>query len=144
MRYAMQTVIRRISLGFAAGCFGALINSLLVWYLGRLGIPQKFGVAIAPALSMQFLYPRLVWGGLWGFLFALPAWKGGFWVTVFSRGILISIFPTAFQLFYVFPILSGKGMLGVALGRLTPVFVLFYNAIWGFFAALWVHMAKGE
>jgi len=140
----MQTLIRRISLGFAAGCFGALVNSLLVWYFGKLEIPQKFGVAIAPALSAQFLYPRLVWGGLWGFLFALPAWKGGFWVSVFSRGILISLFPTAFQLFYVFPILTGKGMFGLALGRLTPVLVCLYNAVWGLCAAFWAHTAKGE
>lgn len=140
----MQTLIRRISLGFAAGCFGALVNSLLVWYFGKLEIPQKFGVSIAPALSVQFLYPRLVWGGLWGFLFALPAWKGGFWVAVFSRGILISLLPTAFQLLYVFPILSGKGMFGLALGRLAPVFVCFYNVVWGLAAAFWAHTAKGE
>lgn len=139
----MTTFVRRISVCFAAGCFGALINSWLVWYLGRLGIPNKFGVAIAPVWSLQFLYPRLIWGGIWGSIFIFPILRSGFWVGVFSRGILLSLAPTAFQLFYVFPFLLGKGMLGIGLGRLTPVFVCIYNAVWGIAAALWLHFEGG-
>ncbi|NLI80899.1 MAG: hypothetical protein GX443_04335 [Deltaproteobacteria bacterium] len=140
----METLIRRVSSAVAAGLVGGLVNSLLVWYLGKLGIPQKFGVAIAPSLTTQFLYPRLVWGALWGLLFALPPWQGGAWVSVFSRGTLMSLFPTAFQLLYVFPISAGKGMFGTGLGRLTPVFVCLYNVVWGLTAALWVHWAEGK
>jgi hypothetical protein len=140
----MDQQIRRMSICFTAGCFGALINSLLVWYLGKEGIPQLFGVAIAPAWSLSFFYLRLVWGGLWGLLFCLPLWRSGFWVGVFSRGVLFSLFPTMFQLFYVFPVLQGKGTMGFALGRLTPVFVCFYNAVWGFCAALWIFAGKGR
>lgn len=95
-------------------------------------------------LSAPSLYSRVVWGGLWGLLFVTPVWKSGFWVGVFSRGVLLSIFPTLFQLFYVFPFLQGKGMMGIALGQLTPVFVFFYNAVWGFFAALWLYAARSE
>jgi hypothetical protein len=138
----MKAVLQRLSVCFAAGAFGALINSLVVWYLGKKGIPQHFGVSIAPALSAGFLYPRLVWGGLWGLLFSIPLWKDGFWIGVFSRGILFSFFPTLFQLFYVFPVMLGKGMMGTLLGKLTPVFVCVYNAVWGFSAALWLHVAK--
>lgn len=138
----MDQHIRRISLSFAAGCFGTLIASLAIWYVGSKGIPHRFGVAIAPALSFSFLHPRLIWGGLWGFLFLIPVWRSGFWVGVFSRGVLFSLFPTLFQLFYVFPFLAGKGMMGLSLGMLTPVFVCFYNALWGFFTALWLYAAK--
>jgi hypothetical protein len=140
----MSRTIRRISMTFAAGCLGALINSWLVWYLGTTGIPRQFGVAIAPAWSLGFLYRRLVWGGLWGLLFTAPIWRRGFWVGVFSRGILFSLIPSAFQLFYVFPVLQGEGVLGVGLGRLTPVFVCLYNAVWGFSAALWLYAAKED
>ncbi len=101
-------------------------------------------MSIAPSLSLAYLYPRLVWGGLWGFVFMLPFWRGGFGVGVFSRGILLSLFPTLFQLLYVFPEMQGKGMLGLSLGKLTPVLVLLYNAVWGFCTALWIHLAKGE
>jgi hypothetical protein len=140
----MSSFISRASIAYAAGCIGALVNSWLVWYMGRKGIPQKFGVAIAPAWSAAFLYSRLVWGGLWGLLFTLPMWQSGFWTGVFSRGILFSIFPTLFQLLYVFPSLGGKGMMGLALGKLTPVFVFLYNAVWGLCAAFWLYLAKGK
>ena len=140
----MSLLVRRISLTFAAGCFGALVNTWVVWYLGRKGIPQTLGVSIAPAWSLQFLYPRLVWGGLWGLAFMMPVLRGGFWIGVFSRGILFSFFPTLFQLLYVLPVLQGKGMLGMSLGTLTPVFVCLYNAVWGFCAALWLYFARGD
>jgi hypothetical protein len=135
----MRDVVGRLSVGFAAGCLGALVNSWLVCYLGQRGIPQLLGVTLAPKWSLAFLYPRLVWGGLWGLLFALPIWRGTFWIGVFSRGILFSLAPTAFQLFYVFPNLLGKGALGLALGKLTPLFVFGYNVVWGLAAALWVY-----
>ena len=135
----MRNVVGRLSVGFAAGCLGALVNSWLVCYLGQRGIPQLFGVTLAPKWSLAFLYPRLVWGGLWGLLFALPVWRGTFWIGVFSRGILFSLAPTAFQLLYVFPQLLGKGTMGLALGKLTPLFVFAYNAVWGLVAALWVY-----
>lgn len=140
----MIPALQRASVCFAAGCVGGLVNALLAWYLGSKGIPQKFGVGIAPALALPFLYPRIVWGGLWGLIFLLPLWRGGFWVGVFGRGILFSIFPTLFQLFYVFPVLLEKGMMGLALGRLTPVFVCLYNGAWGLAAALWLRWAGGE
>jgi hypothetical protein len=34
------------------------------------------------------------------------------------------------QLFIVFPYEAGKGMAGLDLGLLTPLFILFYNWIW--------------
>jgi hypothetical protein len=135
----MRDLVGRLSVGFAAGCLGALVNSWLICYLGQRGIPQLFGVTLAPKWSLAFLYPRLVWGGLWGLLFALPIWRGTFWIGIFSRGILFSLAPTAFQLFYVFPKLLGKGTMGLALGKLTPLFVFAYNAVWGLVAALWVY-----
>ncbi len=140
----MSTALKRIGVVYSAGTFGALVNTWMIWYLGSMGVPQKFGVAIAPSWSLSFLYPRLVWGGLWGLLFLAPFWRSGFWAGVFSRGIMFSILPTLFQLLYVFPFLQGKGTMGLALGKLTPLFVFFYNAVWGFFTAFWLYMVKGD
>ena len=114
----MNPTLQRASLCFAAGCVGGVVNALLVWYLGSKGIPQKFGVSIAPALTLAFLYPRIVWGGLWGLVFLLPFGRGGFWSGVFGRGVLLSIFPSLVQLFYVFPVMLGKGTIGLALGQI--------------------------
>jgi hypothetical protein len=55
------------------------------------------------------------------------------------RGLVFSLFPTLFQLFYVFPYLAQKGMMGLELGTLTPLFVLFFNAVWGVAAAAYYH-----
>ena len=41
----------------------------------RTGVTALFGVAIAPTLTPTWLYPRIVWGGLWGFLFLWNFWN---------------------------------------------------------------------
>jgi hypothetical protein len=122
----MNLMMRNLSLVFVAGCWGALWNSLAVWLGGYLGI--------APALNPAFLYPRLVWGGLWGLLFLVPMGRWSFP----ARGLLFSLGPTLVQLFVVFP-LAHKGVLGLQLGSLTPLMVVFYNAIWGYAAGWWLN-----
>jgi multidrug efflux pump subunit AcrB len=116
-------------LAFAAGTIGAVANSLAVWLSGKLGISAALSVAIAPALTPTWLYPRLVWGGLWGLLLLLPMRTRG----DFPRGLLISLPPTLAQLLVFFP-RSGRGFLGLDLGTLTPVLVFLFNAVWGWAA----------
>ncbi len=124
---------RRLSLCFAAGAFGALINSTLLWVAGHYGLTAAVGVAIAPQLAPAWLYPRLVWGGLWGLQLALPLRH-----SPLQLGILLSLAPTAFQLLWVFPYRSGHGWLGLELGLLTPVLVWSFNLIWGWAAVAWL------
>ena len=132
----MNNLARKLSLVFAAGVLGGLINSLAVWGAGELGITAAAGVKIAPALSAAWLYPRLVWGGIWGILFLLPMMPSRIW----SRGFIYSLGPTLVQLFVVFPIKAQKGVMGLELGMLTPLFVVVYNAIWGWAAAIWLRL----
>ena len=134
----MNLMMRNLSLVFVAGCWGALWNSLAVWLFGLLGIAAALGVHIAPALTPAFLYPRLVWGGLWGFLFLIPLGRRSFP----ARGFFFSLAPTLVQLFLVFPVMAHKGVLGLQLGYLTPVMVVFYNAVWGLGAGLWLKWAR--
>ncbi len=131
--HGFMSTARSLSLFFAAGALGGLINSLVVWLFGELGISQALGVAIAPSLSPSWLYPRIVWGGVWGLLFALPLSMG--WL---ARGLALSLGPSAVQLLLVFPAKAGKGLLGLELGALTPLLVLFFNAVWGVVASWWV------
>ncbi len=112
--------MRQSLIAYAAGSVGALANSLAVWAFGAAGINAMLGVAIAPHLSPHWLYPRLVWGGLWGLTFLWPGWRSR-WL---AKGSLISLLPTAAQLFIVFPILAHKGVAGLELGLLTPLCVL--------------------
>lgn len=129
--------LKRISLVFSAGCFGGLLNSLVVWFFGITGITGLSGVTIAPALTPPWLYPRIVWGGLWGFLFLLPLLKDHLW----WKGFLLSLGPSIVQLFIVFPVKAQKGMLGLDLGSLTPLLVIFFNTVWGFAAIYWLILA---
>ena len=127
----MSNLARNVSLVFAAGSLGGLINGLAVWIFGELGITAALGVKIAPQISPGFLYPRLVWGGIWGLLFLLPLMK----TRIFSKGLIFSLGPTLVQLFVVFPMKANKGVMGFDLGLFTPLFVVVFNAIWGWTAA---------
>ena len=130
--------MKKILIYFAAGCLGALVNSIVVWLFGSFGITRSAGVSIAPSLTANWLYPRIVWGGLWGLLFVLPMLES----KLLRKGALLSLFPTAIQLFFIFPLKTRKGMAGLDLGLLTPLFVLFYNWVWGFIAALAIKLSK--
>jgi hypothetical protein len=136
----MNKLTRNILIVFAAGCAGGLANSIVVWLFGFIGITGFFGVSIAPTLTPAWLYPRIVWGGIWGLLFLIP-FLGD---RTISRGLILSLGPTIIQLFVVFPIKAQKGLLGLDLGLLTPAFVLFFNFVWGVKAAWLVKMAKDE
>lgn len=130
----MRNLLRSVSLVFSAGCFGGLANSLTLWLLGVSGVTEAFQVKLAPVLTAPWLYPRIVWGGMWGFLFLLPVLKK----TTLLRGLLFSLCPTVVQLFVIFPLKAKKGIMGFELGNLTPAFVVVLNAVWGGFAAYWL------
>ncbi len=132
----MTNLARNITLMFAAGCLGGLVNSLAVWLSGMHGLTAACGVKLAPALTLPWLYPRIVWGGIWGLLFLLPFVKHN----LLLRGLVISAGPTLVQLFYIFPYKAHKGMLGLELGTYTPLFVIAYNALWGITAAIWLYV----
>ncbi len=123
-----------LSLTFAAGCIGGVANSIAVWLSGKSGLNKMLGMSIAPEWTPAWLYPRIVWGGLWGFLFLLPYFKD----SPFTQGFVFSLAPTAVVLFIVFPVQAKKGMLGLELGKLTPLFALVVNAVWGIAAAYWL------
>jgi hypothetical protein len=47
------------------------------------------------------------------------------------------------QLFVVFPLMAKKGVMGVPLGSLTPLFVLLFNDVWGLKAAAILKRVRG-
>lgn len=134
----MKRLLRKSTILFSAGCLGGIVNSLVVWIFGAKGITASLGVKIAPDLTATWLYPRMVWGGIWGFLFLLPLLRK----SIYWQGLLYSLGPTLVQLFVVFPAKTGKGMMGLELGGLTPLFVVFFNAVWGVSTAMWLRLVK--
>lgn len=136
----MAIFFSRLSACFAAGVAGGLANALFVWGAGAFGLSALMGVAITPAWTPPWLYQRLVWGGVWGALFILPVFER----SVFIRGVLFGLGPSAVQLLYVFPEILGKSMFGLALGQLTPLYVLLANTFWGVVAAWWMTLNNGS
>lgn len=136
----MKISLQKISLTFAAGCLGGLLNALFLWLFGVLGVTTALGIKFAPAFIPPWLYQRLVWGGLWGWLFLLPLKR----LSYSARGLLYSLGPFCVASFIVLPFQAHKGVLGLQLGTLTPVFVLFSNAIWGLAAGWWLALTERQ
>lgn len=136
----MKNSVEKTSVLFSAGSFGGLINGLVVWLFGAIGITTALGVKIAPQLSAPYFYPRIVWGGIWGFAFLLPFLKD----RLYLKGLILSLGPTIVQLFVVFPIKAQKGVMGLDLGALTPFFVVLFNAAWGLAAAYWLKLTGAD
>ena len=129
--------MRKGLLVYAAGSLGALVSSLALWLAGRYGLVQALDVSLAPGLSAAWLYPRLVWGGLWGFLFLLPVF-GSRWVW---KALVLAWVPTLVQLFVIYPYTTGYGVAGLELGMLTPVVVYGIYVIWAQVTALTLRLA---
>ncbi len=140
----MQRTSALLAVCFCAGLIAALFNSLAAWLGGALGITSLAGVALAPEFTRAWLYPRLVWGGIWGlayFVSVRPLRSRCHWV---RKGLWVSLLPTAAQLFFIFPQHTPNGLLGLGLGTLTPFFVIFYNLVWGFCVGVFTRLLWGR
>ena len=133
----MKITYKTLSLIFAAGCLGGLAKGLAAWPCGAIGLNALLGSQFAPALTAQWVYAHVVWGGLWALLFLLPI-RG--W-SVYSLGILYSLPQSLISLLVMFPKMN-RGLLGLQLGMLTPVLVLFFGFVWGRASAYWWKYAK--
>ena len=107
---------------FGAGCLGGLVMCLAMWLFTRYGITQSLNVNLQGSLSPHWMYPRIVWGGVWELLFLLPVFSG----SLFARSLVIALIPTLIQLFVFYPYYEGKGVAGLSLGILTPFLVFFF------------------
>ncbi len=129
---------------FVGGLLGGLACSVFVWMMGNWGVTSMLGVKIAPALTPAWLYPRLVWGGLWGLVYfvsvGVPRARRH-WV---RKGLYLSLLPTFYMLFVVFPYQLGQGQGGMLLGTLTPLVVLTTNLVWGFFTGIFTRLFWGR
>ena len=126
-----------VSVWFTAGALGGLLNAVFVWGTGTLGLNQAMGLAIKPEWSPGFLYGKMVWGGIWG---CLLYFLGKFGEITLVCALLVSLAPTAVQLFYVFPFMAKKGMLGKDLGRWTWLYVIAANFVWAAGAYAWLRI----
>lgn len=131
--------LSKLSICLAAGCIGGLLSGLLLYLCGALGLMHEYGVRMAPPLSAYWLYERVVWGGVFGVLFALPQTEKMSWPL---RGMLISAAPILAQFFIFYPLVTHEGLFGVRLGQNTPYFVALFSMTWGLISAFWLKLAR--
>jgi hypothetical protein len=134
----MKELLRSISVTFTGGALGGLANAFALWGAAILGLKLKLGFQLIPALADEWLYKRIVWGGIWGLLFVMPMLKQ----SPVKQGLLFSLVPSACQLLLVFPLHMPRGLLGMTLNHFTPYGIVAFNAIWGVVAALWCARSK--
>ncbi len=125
-----MTMKQEIGLVFFAGLLGALVHSFAFFYADELGLTRYLELNIALDFDKDLLYQKMIWGGLWGLAY-LVVEIISFWPRKyqFINVVLVSLAPSAFTLFYLFPE-AGKGMLGQNIGEYMFVFVLIMNFIW--------------
>jgi len=115
----MKDLLRKVAVTYAAGSIGALANSAALQLLRAL----KTDTGI-PAATPDWLYSRVVWGGLFGLLFLLPLLPG----RPLAKGLLLSLAPSIARL-TVFAPAGGIG------GPVAAAMVFVFNAVWGVTAA---------
>jgi len=134
----MKTYLKNLSRCYTAGSMGGLLSSLVIWKMGDSGLTAALGVNIAPYWTSTWIYPRVVWGGLWGILFVLPFLKQ----RDMLRGFVYSLGPSIITLLVVYPYQEHKGVLGLTLGTMTPLVILFTNSLWGICAVFWLEFTR--
>lgn len=117
---------RNLTLAFGCGAFGVLVIFAVLFVVTKAGLGTTLGLPSVPQKMPEFLYSRLVWGGIWGFLLVLPFLTPR-WVL---RGIVIGLLASAASIFYFHPALQ-KAQIGLIIA------ILVFNLIWGVAAAGW-------
>lgn len=128
----MSQWLRHSAFCFSAGAVGGVARAVAAWACARHGWDDHFGVHWSGSLSAGALYPRIVWGGLWAFLFLLPLARGSLWLS----GLLWALVVTLVQLI-VLPLLLHTGL---HLSLLPALALLLLNGVWGLVTALLLHL----
>lgn len=124
-----KQLVKNLMTCYAAGTFGALVNSFAMYLALLIGLETMFGVSIMTGWTLDWLYPRLVWGGVLAFVFIIPCYRG----RTFIRGMVWSIIPTIPHLFIIFPGQADvvNGYPGFTVGITTILCMYIFNCFWG-------------
>ena len=89
------------------GLLGGLGHAVFLYLSGVSGLSSLLGVDISPHWSWNWLKSKLLWGALWGIVFALCGI--GVRRKITRAALLFSLIPTAVHLLYVYPQLTRYG-----------------------------------
>jgi len=136
----MNNIYARASLAVAAGAFGGILQTLIIVGLSELAIFQLLGMPFKIPFTLPYLYQRITWGGIWGFLFLIPILPNTrHWI----RGLIFSAAPALASLLFFLPFHDDMGWFGLKMGPAWPVVVVIFALVWGFIAGSWLDRAHG-
>jgi hypothetical protein len=130
----MHRWLRDLALCFAAGAAGAVAKGVLVWLCSYSSLSAPFGAYLATALYPLGFYQRVVWGGLYGFLFLLPPARGSLLMSGLLWGGVVSLLQLV-----VLPLLQHGGLHWSLTLVLSTVLL---NCIWGCATALLLRLIR--
>jgi hypothetical protein len=119
---------------FVAGGLGGITNSIVVWLLGVSGVTPALGFGMAPELTFGWLLRRVFASALWGVIFLIPIYENN----PIKKGAILSILPWLSSVLFVFPVRMDVGFFGLKFGIGTPIWTLFFAAIWGITGTLFL------
>ncbi len=119
-------MIRRLCAAYVAGAVAALLASLLFWAAGSARLPHALGVDMAPALTWDWIAPRMLWGSFYALGYPILRRFG---LGPLRAALTVSLLPSGVELLFLLP-RAGYGVLGLSLGGLAFAVVLLVNAIW--------------
>ena len=119
---------------FTAGGLGGFTNSISVWFLAASGITPALGFGMVPELSIAWLGRRVFASALWGIIFLIPVYEK----SPVKKGAVLSILPWLSSILIVFPFRMDVGFLGLGFGLGTPIWTLFFAAVWGITGTLFL------
>lgn len=119
----------RLAVGLLGGLLGGLAYLAAAWAGGTVGLPELVGSGWQARVGPAQWGGAAASGAAWGVAFGLlvPRLPGRDPV---SQGLLFSLLPALWTGLVVFPGLE-FGTLGLRLGALTMVPVVFYHLAWG-------------
>ena len=123
---------------FAAGCLAALLQAVVMNLAVNYGLTHSLGVKVGASFSPYWLYPRIVWGGLWGLVFLLPVLSS----SLILRSFVLCLIPALVHLFIIYPFYQGKGVAGFSLGALMPLVEILFWWVWALAVSLILRFAK--
>ncbi len=132
-------MLKKIAGSYFGGALGACVLTGVIWILVALEVLSHFGVSWSMSYSgegfLHLLYQNLFWGGIAGFLFAVP-WIEKRW---FIRALVFSLIPALAMLLFYIPHYLDGGMFGMKLGTYTVIVVILASWVWGLIASLVAH-----
>lgn len=130
----------KLTRGIVAGVIAKIPQGVLLFACSELELLYvNADVVVRIPFSAVYWIKHLIWGGVFGLLFAvpvLPRWPS--WL----RGLLVGLGHAAGTLLIVNPVFdqSDIGFLGLGVGPGFPVIVIVFNLIWGLLAGVILHV----